>query len=368
MTKLAFKLSLTTMAIALGISGAASACTDFKVTAQDGTVLITRSLEFAQDMHSNLISTPRGQAFSTTAPDGQPAMTWTSKYGYLFLDGFNMDRPVDGMNEQGLSFEALYMPGFAQYQTVPAGMDAHALPYANFGDWVLGNFKTVDQVRAALTHMVVFAQKVPATGDMIFPLHFSIYDASGKGIVVEYVKGKLHIYDNIGVFTNSPPYDWQTTNLANYINLRPTNPTAVVANGVSYAANGQGFGLLGLPGDYTPPSRFVKTAVLTTLALPASNATGALNLAEHIINNVDIPRGVVREGQTGTVVNDQTQWVDFKDLTHKVFYYRTYDNMTLRSVSLAKINFAPNAPRFKMPLENGAYSQDVTSQFLSTTN
>jgi choloylglycine hydrolase len=139
-----------------------------------------------------------------------------------------------------------------------------------------------------------------------------------------------------------------------------------VANGVQYGANGQGFGLLGLPGDYTPPSRFVKTAVLTTLAVPGNNAQDAINLAEHVINNVDITRGVVREGSTGNIVNETTQWVDFKDLTHKVFYYRTYDNMTLRSVSLAKVNFAPNAPRLKMPIENGAHVQDVSSQFLGT--
>lgn len=367
MKKFVAHLSIITSAVLLGL-GSASACTDFKVTAKDGTVVITRSLEFAANMHSNLISSPRGRMFTSTAPDGKPGMSWKAKYGYVFVDGFNMNKAVDGMNEAGLSFEALYLPNFAEYQTVPQGADKRALPYMYFGDWILSHFDNIDQVKKALTHIYVFAQKDPATGDTIFPIHFSIFEKSGRGIVVEYVKGKLHIYNNIGVFTNSPPYNWQTTNLTNYLNLTPTNPTPVIANGVKYAATGQGYGLLGLPGDYTPPSRFVKTAVLAKLALPAANATGAINEAEHIINNVDITLGSVREAETGPVVSELTQWVVFKDLTDGNFCYRTYDNMTLRCVSLAKINLAPNAPVFKMPLENGPYTQDVSTQLTNTVN
>lgn len=367
MKKFVPHLSIITSAVLLGM-GSSSACTDFKVTAKDGTVVIARSLEFAQDTHSNLISSPRGRTFSTTAPDGKPGMSWKATYGYVFVDGFNMGKTVDGMNEAGLSFEALYLPHFAEYQRVPQGADKRALPYMYVGDWILSNFNNINQVKQALPHLYVFAQKDPATGNMIFPIHFSIFDKSGRGIVVEYIKGKLHIYNNIGVFTNSPPYNWQTINLTNYLNLTPTNPTPVIANGVTYAATGQGYGLLGLPGDYTPPSRFIKTAVLTKLALPVNNATGAINEAEHIINNVDITLGSVRESETGPVVSELTQWVVFKDLTHGNLCYRTYDNMTLRCVSLAKINFAPKAPMLKMPLDNGPYTQDVSTQFTNTAN
>src|SRR5579872_71431 len=182
----------------------AFACTDFRLTAKDGTVLITRSLEFALDLKSELCTSNRDRNFTTTGPDGKPTMSWKTKYGYVFLNGLNIDMAADGMNEKGLSFEALYLPNFAEYQTVPAGHMDQAIPYYNFGDWVLGNFETVDQVRAALNTVYVYAEKLPQTDNTVFPLHFAIYDATGKGIVVEYVGGKLNVYENkIGVMTNS---------------------------------------------------------------------------------------------------------------------------------------------------------------------
>jgi choloylglycine hydrolase len=122
--------------------------------------------------------------------------------------------------------------------------------------------------------------------------------------------------------------------------------------------------MFGLPGDPSPPSRFVKTAVMLAAATPANDMPSAINLAEHIINNVDLPIGFVRDNSSGQMVSDYTQWVVFKDLTHKVFYFRTYGNMTLRSISLGKINFSNDAPMLKMPLESPAYIQDITDTFL----
>lgn len=342
----------------------ATACTDFRVVAKDGSVIIARTLEFSQDLKSNLCTSQRARAFNSVAPNGKPGLSWKAKYGYLFLDGFNTDMVVDGMNEHGLSFEYLYLPGETQYQNVPVGQENHALPYTQFGDWVLGNFKTVDEVRQALPNILVVAQKLPTTGDTIFPLHASIYDTTGKGIVIEFVKGKTNVHENrIGVVTNAPTYDWHMTNLRNYINLTPLTPTPVVVRGVTFAATGQGAGMLGLPGDISPPSRFVKMAIMLQTVFSITNAMEAVNLAEHIINNVDIPLGFVREAKTGNATNEYTQWTVFKDLTHKSFYFHTYRDLNLRSVSLMGLNFAENAMRLKMPIEGTPFIQDITSEF-----
>lgn len=351
----------------LGSFNIASACTDFRIIAKDNTVLITRSLEFGEAFNSNLRSTTEGTAFQTTTPNGTSGAAWTSKYGYLYLDGMNINAVVDGMNEQGLSFEDLYMPGETQYQTIESGKDAQAVSYLNFGDWVLGNFKTVDEVRQALANIQVFAQTVPGMGSFIFPLHAAITDASGKGIIVEFVKGKMNIYDNkLGVMTNSPTYDWQMTNLRNFINLAPTMPNPVEVSGITFVATGQGAGMVGLPGDISPPSRFVKTTMMVKTVLPANNAVDALNLAQHIINNVDIPLGFVREGKDPNhYTNETTQWVVFKDLTNKIFYYRTYNDLGLRAVNLAKVNFAKGAAKLKMPIAASQAIDDVTAQFLN---
>jgi choloylglycine hydrolase len=345
------------------------ACTDFRIKASDGTVIIARSMEFALDLRSNLRSSNRGRTFNTPAPNGQAGLSWKAKYGYVFLDGLNVDMAIDGVNEKGLSFEALYLPGLAQYQPVPAGQNDKALPYLNFGDWVLSNFDSVDQVRSALPTIFVFTNKLPGMGDMVFPLHFSIFDASGKGIIVEYVHGKLNIHDNkIGVLTNSPSYNWHITNMNNYVHLLPVNPNPIkTTNGLTFAATGQGFGMIGLPGDISPPSRFVKIATLLRVVMPSNNAEAALNLAEHVINNVDIPLGLAREPEKGNYTDELTQWIVFKDLTNKVFYYRTYVDPSLRKVALKQINFAENAPRLKMPIASKEFILDVTEQFLKNT-
>jgi choloylglycine hydrolase len=342
------------------------ACTDFRLKAKDDTVLITRTMEFAIPMNSSLCSSPIDTSVENTAPDGKPGMLWKTKYGFVYLNGMGINHVIDGMNTEGLSVEALFLPGETTYQTVPAEKDAEAIPYYKLGDYLLGNFKTVDEVKAALSKIVVFQQNIPEKGDSVFPLHFIINDASGNSIVVEFVKGKMEIYDDtLGVATNSPTYDWQITNLRNYINLSPNLPNPHVFNGITYAATGQGSGMNGLPGDASPPSRFVKIASLIATSLTPNDAKAELILADHIINNVDIPYGFVRAVENGATQYDYTQWTDFKDLTHKIFYFRTYDNPSIRFVSLDKINFSKDAKPLQMPIDNNtlSYTTDVTESF-----
>lgn len=338
-------------------------CTDFRVTAQDNTVLITRSMEFAKDFKSNIRTTVRGKSFDNKTPDGKAALSWKSKYGYVYADGLNIPIAIDGLNEQGLSFGYLYLPNETKYQSIPDGKSARAIPYYHFGDWILGNFANVDEVLAALTDIYVYEQKIPEVGDIIFPLHASIYDATGKGIVVEFVDGQMNIYENkIAVLTNSPTYPWHVENLRNFVNLSPYNPKPVIVNGLTFIATGQGSGMMGLPGDTSPPSRFVKTAVLNKTAIPVKDALEALNLSQHIINNVDIPLGSVRSKENNEELFENTQWVVFKDLSHKKFYYRTYNNMTVRLVSLDSVDFSEKAVELKMPLEGGNPIVDMTKE------
>lgn len=361
------KLIISSLLLSLSLLTSTFACTDFRLKAQDGTVVITRSMEFAADLHSSLISMPRAHTFTNTTPDGKPGLTWKNTYGYIFLDGLNSGLTLDGMNEAGLAIEALYLPGETQYQTIPAGKNDRGLAYLNFGSWVLGNFKSIAEVKQALPTIYVYAQTIPQAGTMIFPLHFNITDATGASIVVEFVNGAMNVYDNqVGVLTNSPAYPWQVTNLRNYVSLTPVTPNPVIANGITFAATGQGAGMLGLPGDISPPSRFAKVAVMLRTVFTPKTSFDAINVAQHIINNVDIPLGFVRESQNiNTATNELTQWVVFKDLTHHQFYYRTYGDLSLHLVDLNKVNFADNAPLAKMPIASSQYILDMTQQFLA---
>lgn len=343
------------------------ACTDFRLKADDGSILISRTMEFAQPFKSNLRTSNRGRVFTETAPDGKPGMSWKAQYGYVFLDGLNTDFAIDGMNEKGLSIEALYLPGETQYQTVPAGHNNQALAYLHFGDWILSRFQNVDEVRTALPNVFVYEQPLASQDNIVLPAHFAIHDAAGKSLVVEFVGGKMNVFNNdMGVMTNSPTFDWQLTNLRNYINLSPVTPNPVVFGNLVFAATGQGAGMLGLPGDVSPPSRFVKIALMKSSIVPPTNALDALNVAQHIINNVDIPAGFVRAQQNGNMLNETTQWTIFKDLTNKIFYYKTYEDTTLHSVALPSIDFSEKAPRLKMPLVDSQVIVDMTKNFLQT--
>ncbi len=340
------------------------ACTDFKLTAQDKSVLVARSMEFATDLKSNLRSSVRGRQYAEVMADGKTGLSWKAQYGYVFLDGLGIDAAIDGMNETGLSFEYLYLPGETLYPTVPAGKNNQALSYLHFGDWVLSNFKSVDDVKKALANVSIFAEPLPGMPNMIFPLHASIYDATGKGIVVEFVDGKVNVFDNeVGMLTNSPTFEWQITNLRNYVNLSPWVPNPVSVGGMIFSATGQGSGMKGLPGDVSPPSRFVKMSVLKASAYPAATIQQALNLAQHMINNVDIPVGTVRARSGNAVSSDFTQWVVFKDLTHKVFYYRTYQDTTLHAVALTQLDLTEKAQRLSMSITDDQYVVDMTKQF-----
>ena len=98
----------------------------------------------------------------------------------------------------------------------------------------------------------------------------SCTDASGKSIVIEYVGGKLNVFDDpLGVVTNSPSFDWHMANLRNYVNFSMTNVPPVKLGSVKLEPFGQGSGMLGLPGDFTPPSRFVRAVAFSQSVFPS---------------------------------------------------------------------------------------------------
>jgi len=164
-----------------------------------------------------------------------------------------------------------------------------------------------------------------------------IHDAKGNCAVIEYVKAELKVYDNpFGVMTNSPGFDWHLLNLRNHINISATNVKNIEMDGVTLKGFGQGTGLLGLPGDYTPPSRFVRMVALTSSSLPVKGADDGLNLAMTIINNADIAKGVIRDTSDKEPMYDRTSWTAVADLDRGRYYFRTYDNKDWRYIDVAK--------------------------------
>ncbi|MFK5855973.1 MAG: choloylglycine hydrolase family protein [Bacteroidota bacterium] len=327
------------------------ACTEILVKAKDASVVNVRSMEFEVDLKSAVNVQPRGEVFTSITSDSTPGLQWTNKYGYVYMNALGYPLALDGLNEAGLSFGALYLPGYAVYQKIPSGENDKALWNLDFGAWVLGNFSSVEEVKSALKSVYVCQIKSLSS---ISPLHYNITDASGKSIIIEYTADGLTVYNNnVGVLTNSPPYDWHMANLRNYLNLTPNNPDSINFNGESFSPLGQGAGLIGLPGDWSPPSRFIKSAITSHNALTPNNATEAVNLALHFINGVDIPKGVSRITSNGKTEYDYTQWIVVRDLTNRRYMFRTYDNLQVRSVDLNKLDFSKGARKVVIKITGG---------------
>lgn len=337
------KLGLVPALSFLAAVPAADACTDAHIVATDGSVLSARSMEFGPPLDSRLVVRPRGSKLESPAPDGATGLGFVGKYGYAYMDGFGIDAVTDGLNEAGLSFGALYLPGFAEYESVAASDHAKALSNLQLGAWVLSQFATAAEVKAALADVMVWGEPLAAFNNAFVPLHYSIHDASGESLVLEWVGGELTVYETTaGVLTNSPPYDWQLLNLRNFVSLSPENAKPVTVNGITYPATGQGSGLFGLPGDPTPPSRLVQTAVVLAAADTPKDPTEALVLGQKLMNRVDLPAGLARD--PGSNESDITQWVVFRDHTNRIYYYRTYEDMTLRALDLKTSDLSPGAP------------------------
>jgi choloylglycine hydrolase len=196
-----------------------------------------------------------------------------------------------------------------------------------------------------------------------FPLHITTNDKSGKSIVVEWVGGKVNVYDNpLGVLTHSPEFPWQLDNLKNYVNISPHSPDPLELGGIECRATGQGSGATGIPGDFTPPSRFIKIMYLAKSSFPVETVDEAVVLAEHIMNNVDIPNGAV-QGEKGAKddMPDSTQWAVFTDLTNNKLCFKSYQNTTLQVIDLDKINLSKGAPQLAMPVASKRIFVDATN-------
>ena len=134
--------------------------------------------------------------------------------------------------------------------------------------------------------------------------------------------------------TNAPTYDWHMTNLSNYVNLSANDIDQTKVGGVTVPAFGAGTGLLGLPGDFTPPSRFVRAVVYSKAAVPNQTAEDAVFAAFHILNQFDIPKGSVMNSAVGEPTAEITEWTSVADLKNLRWYFRTREDQSIRVVDL----------------------------------
>jgi len=349
-------------------------CTDFLLQAadMDNSVVIGRSMEFGEDLGSQILVGGRGTKKHSAAPDSpMGGLSWTAKYGYVGLNvaGLGLKHLIcDGMNEKGLSIGALWLPGYTQYNPTVSSK-AQALDVTDFTNWVLGNFSTVAEVKAGLTGVQIWANSLT---NAKIPIHFSIHDASGETAVLEFLKGNtqgLWQDNTVGVLTNAPPFEWQLSNIGNYVGLSSVDAVPITIGGTPYPPPGHGSGMRGVPGDSTPPSRFIRLLFQKQFATQPANNAATISQALHLLNTVDIPLGTSaaqQEQKPSKGNDDYTQWVVVKALTARTFSYRTACNPTLMQINFADLDLG-DAREVPYPMPQEATYIDITGQLVPIT-
>ena len=321
---------------------------------------------------------------------------WIGKYGFLAMNAFHSDIvAANGMNTEGLTTGTMVL-ALSQYQDVPMQDNkpygSNAIYYPFLTTWILSNCKNCQDVIDGLAvDQLTIAQGSTLRSSSVnsskeklvvidpfeeiadaFKFHFPVQDKEGNSIVLEFVEGQLHISDMnpIGVLTNDPVIAWQQENvLTNYPFITPVN-LGLQGNNFSNKPIGQGSGFTGLPGSSTPVDRFVKASMMTNYAFPVGNGIEACNLAFHILNTVDIPKGTSREtaepdAVTGKIISDYPQWITVADLSNGIFNIRMYDSPSVYCVNLTELAkneglYALDETHYALPVENKV--MDITQK------
>ncbi len=337
--------TLTVMSVVLSAS-TVWACTGIMLIGADGSIIRARTAEWGPfDLETKINIIPRGYQYSAgKLPDGKEGATWTGRFGMVGISMLDHGAPADGINEAGLTAGLFYLPGFTEYQEYRPELAKDTIPGDLLASYTLSLFETVDEVRAGLAQVRVVGV-IDETLGFPFPFHMLVADRFGGRIVIEYIDGELTVFDApLGVITNSPNYDWHMTNLNNYVNLSAIGLPEVEAGGVAFAPLGAGSGMIGLPGDFTPPSRFVRAVAFSQTARNTSGGYDTVREAFRILDNFNIPADAA-EGAQDNVQSDDllysaTQITTASDSQNLVYYYHTMYDRTVHKVDMKKIDFA----------------------------
>ncbi len=341
-----------------------TACTGIILKAKDGAVIYGRTMEWGSfDLHSRVVIIPRGHQFTGATPDRKPGKTWTSTYGIVGLDAVGQDIIADGMNEKGLTVGSFYQPGYAKYATYDPAHAADSIAPLDVGQFILAQCATLAEAREVMAKVRVVPVVEPAIG-IAPPLHFLVTESSGKAIVIEFLEGEMKIFDApLGVITNAPEYNWHETNLRNYINLSAIALPGKKIGDLDFKPLGGGSGMIGLPGDNTPPSRFVRAVAATQTARPTATGDETIYELLRILDNFNLPLGAAEgSGEAKTAgMRSSTIWTTGYDTKNLRMYYHTQNNRRVRMLDLAKIDFSnPGLVRIPLDKQNVQDIEDIT--------
>ncbi len=346
------RFGLVAGALCLGLAQAtpaADACTRALYVSEDGLVVTGRSMDWNEDMHSDIWLFPEGMARDGAA--GPQSIKWTSKYGSLIVAGYNAGT-ADGINEKGLVANVLYLAEF-EYPAPEAGKPK--LSIAAWAQYALDNYATVSEAVTALASdpFTILAPTLPNGKGA--QLHLVLSDSTGDSAIFEYIDGKLVIHHSkdYRVVTNSPSYDQQLAIDAYWKRV----------GGLSF-----------LPGTVNPADRFVRASFLVgqlpkgvdkriITALPGRKfAFQAVAGVLGVIRAVGVPLGY--KGPPDQPNVSSTLWRTAYDQRDLVMYFNSATTPNTFWVPMSEMDFKAGAPVMELPLAGGkVYAGDASTKF-----
>lgn len=298
-------------------------CTTVGFKYKEGFVL-GRTLEMGIKLENQAMYVPKDtEGFIKTEKEN-----FSSKYNTLGTAFEMIEAFGDGINEKGLIGSSNLLPNYATFSD-KAVRGKINMNTSNAFDYLLSRCKDVEEVKKE-AEKIVLVKNDKDSDDISTDMHFFFMDAKGEKVVLEPKDGSLVAYDNpVGVLTNAPEFPWHITNLKNYINLNPLNVDEGEFNESTFSKFGEGTGMLGLPGDFTPPSRFVRSSYFVSNTPKDLDRNSAILQAFRILSQSDIPIGAV----IGTEENSQDQaiYTAVMDTKEKAYFVKCHDNINIQS-------------------------------------
>ena len=284
-----------------------------------------RNLDFEHSFGEKIVIT--GRNFPFVFRNLSPVMRHYAIIGMGIVSN-NFPLYFDATNEAGLSMAGLLFPGYAHYHKIKDG--AHNIASFELIVWVLSQCKSVEEAKNLLSGANIsdidFSSDIPTT-----PLHWIISDKNAS-VTLESVKEGIFIYDNpVGVLTNSPSFPMQMFNLSNHMAVSSHDPENLFSEKLSLSPYSRGMGGLGLPGDLSSASRFVRAAFTRLNSSSGESEQSSVSQFFHILESVYLTRGSVHTAENSPEI---TRYSSCVNTDKGIYYYTTYENSSLNAVDL----------------------------------
>jgi choloylglycine hydrolase len=309
-----FRVALVAVAVVLCVlASTATASTGIRLMAKDGSIIYARTMESGMDLQPNMLIVPRNRTFTGTWANNQPGLKWTTKWGFVGPNIHDQTWVCDGINEKGLAVGNFLFPGTVGYQKIDKQNAKHALASYEVATYLLGTCANVQEAITALRNVRV--AKVNAEPyNFVGNWHYAIYDAAGHTAVIEYIDGQMNVQENPqGIVTNSPVFYWNLNGLRNYIRT----------------------------------------------ATPTEASEQCVWQAFHLLNQFDVPVGMIRANDQGKWTGDYTNWTTAADMTHLRYYFHTYQNQQVKMIDLNKVDLKAKDIK-TIPMHQGEVINDVS--------